>query len=869
MHVFFDAKLGQAVPMMPSEDNEVLRLKVVDGQLQPISQLNDYANRGPSLDKLSLWEFFRDTYNGVKVKSVSKSLGKRSKTRCSVRSAFLNDTDMTTKCRVLRQAGHETIVDFIGPWIPRNDKPADYSLYCATMLTLLVPWRSIGAIHGKSLSLEAEFQNFLEKSTAQQRKFMQDVQYYYESSDRVRRRKEESVVEGSIATDWVTEESEDYDVFTEDIQELIVTEDDIEYAIGHPFAPEESAFAQVGINIAADVGIFPEGNVLLQPGIVRKGLSRIAGYEDIKKHQRWKALLDKVAEHDTDESLIDNSEDLMTYANVSGVADECEVSSQRMEEETDPDLQYLQELNTEQRMAHDIVLNHLDAELAGRNPPQLLMIVFGHGGTEKSTLLNAITTSFARRDSTHLFAKTAMSGVAASLIGGTTLHSWAGLPTRKQPTGQNWMDRSSRKIKDRRKKNMSTPSWHSVDEFGMLTKDSLCYLSQVAGLVRTGNGRTDSTIALGGLNEIFTGDFHQFPPVGQADVALYRRDCPRHASVIGENIYRQFDTVIELVEQNRIDDPRWAEILKNARTGSCTEDDISEIDRLVLTNEKCTVPDFSRSPWRDVRLVTPRNSMRVTWNALKLRDHCRRMGEILYVVDAEDLAGRERRILSQKERLTVAQMNVADTERLQNRVEIAIGMQAMVTQNIATDASLANGSRGIVLDIVLDAREESEALFIDDEGLVRLTFPPAMVLFQPFQKPNMDVLPGLLPSQVPIFPVDLSFCIGGKKGVKVTRRQLPLTQGYAFTDHKAQGQTLEFVLVDIGRLSRFAVNAFASYVALSRGRGHHRIRLLRDYDPKLFTTHPSVDLREEDRRLTALVEETKQKWLLGYYKYDD
>ena len=65
------------------------------------------------------------------------------------------------------------------------------------------------------------------------------------------------------------------------------------------------------------------------------------------------------------------------------------------------------------------------------------------------------------------------------------------------------------------------------------------------------------------------------------------------------------------------------------------------------------------------------------------------MGEILYVVDAEDLAGRECCILSQKEWLMVAQMNVADMEQLQNRVEIAIGMQAMLTQNIATDVSLA------------------------------------------------------------------------------------------------------------------------------------------------------------------------------------
>ena len=95
-----------------------------------------------------------------------------------------------------------------------------------------------------------------------------------------------------------------------------------------------------------------------------------------------------------DESIIGNSEELMTYMNVSDVAVEPEVLSQRIEEENESGLQYLQELNVEQKMAHDIVLNHLDAELAGKNPPQLLMIVFGHG-MGKSMLLNAITVSFA------------------------------------------------------------------------------------------------------------------------------------------------------------------------------------------------------------------------------------------------------------------------------------------------------------------------------------------------------------------------------------------------------------------------------------------------------------------------------------------
>ena len=84
-----------------------------------------------------------------------------------------------------------------------------------------------------------------------------------------------------------------------------------------------------------------------------------------------------------DESVIGNNEKLMTYMNVSYVAVEPKVSSQCIEEENESGLQYLWELNVEQKMAHDIVLNYLDAELVGKNPPQLLMIVFGHGGMGK------------------------------------------------------------------------------------------------------------------------------------------------------------------------------------------------------------------------------------------------------------------------------------------------------------------------------------------------------------------------------------------------------------------------------------------------------------------------------------------------------
>jgi len=46
----------------------------------------------------------------------------------------------------------------------------------------------------------------------------------------------------------------------------------------------------------------------------------------------------------------------------------------------------------------------------------------------------------------HLLKKFAMSGVAASLIGGTTLHWLARLPARAAPQSDNWTDSSGKEI---------------------------------------------------------------------------------------------------------------------------------------------------------------------------------------------------------------------------------------------------------------------------------------------------------------------------------------------------------------------------------------------------------------------------------------
>ena len=45
------------------------------------------------------------------------------------------------------------------------------------------------------------------------------------------------------------------------------------------------------------------------------------------------------------------------------------------------------------------------------------------------------------------------------------------------------------------------------------------------------------------------------------------------------------------------------------------------------------------------------------------------------------------------------------------------------------------------------------------------------------------------------------------------------------------------------------------------------IQLLHDFDEGLFTTHPSRDLLEEDRRLHIMGEEMKRRWEAGVYNY--
>jgi hypothetical protein len=182
----------------------------------------------------------------------------------------------------------------------------------------------------------------------------------------------------------------------------------------------------------------------------------------------------------------------------------------------------------------------------------------------------------------------------------------------------------------------------------------------------------------------------------------------------------------------------------------------------------------------------------------------------------------------------------------------------MVTTNVETEIDIANGSRGVIEEIIA---HPGEADTQDDKIELRLERPPACVLVR-LEKTRTAKLTGLAKGVVPILPRRASFQLPLPGGSKLTirREQIPLIPAYAFTDYRAQGQTLPYVIVDIARPPGGGLTQFNAYVALSRSRSRSRIMLLQDFDNGFFTKAPNPALLAEDETLEKLDRETREDY---------
>lgn len=190
----------------------------------------------------------------------------------------------------------------------------------------------------------------------------------------------------------------------------------------------------------------------------------------------------------------------------------------------------------------------------------------GSAGTGKSVLMRAIIAKFRnqfRREPDRL-AVTASTGLAACVIEGQTIHSWAGIGLGREPVPE---------LVKRIKRNAKTKNkWIRtkalvIDEISMVDGDLFDKLEQIARIIRN-NGRP-----FGGIQLVITGDFFQLPPVPDKDtVAKFAFDAATWNTCISHTIL--------LTHVFRQKDPTFANMLNEIRLGKLTTSTVSNFQRL-------------------------------------------------------------------------------------------------------------------------------------------------------------------------------------------------------------------------------------------------------------------------------------------------
>ena len=151
---------------------------------------------------------------------------------------------------------------------------------------------------------------------------------------------------------------------------------------------------------------------------------------------------------------------------------------------------------------------------------------------------------------------TASTGIAATHIGGMTIHSWSGIGIKKTLTEQDLDELGTReKLVSR----INRTNVLIIDEISMLDGKTLDTVEMVC---RTLKRRSDPW---GGMQVVFVGDFFQLPPISRAGE-------PAIQFSFLANAWKNVSPIVcYLSEQHRQDDAAFLSVLSSIRNGEIDE----------------------------------------------------------------------------------------------------------------------------------------------------------------------------------------------------------------------------------------------------------------------------------------------------------
>jgi len=341
------------------------------------------------------------------------------------------------------------------------------------ILTVFKPWRNIEMLKSSEQTWANALTDFLDNSPRRYRDIISSIQHYHRCKNSAENEKVDdatAVEEQNSVEAFAENEPMDIDENTadeDDYQEHNITMEDIEHAEDNHINARDRSYVAEAICIARNCKVFERER---ESDEASHSVCR-AEAEDLVRLALWCCHLQ--GNQDTAIETLDNDADVenssLTMDPSINVNDDPTVMALPFAEPTIDSL-HPDELLTEQRRAFDIVAWHVQSQLRGDNPEQLLMQIHGEGGTGKSRVIQTITSLFERLGVERWLAKAAYTGIAASLIGGDTTHRIAGLSF-------------SRRIMTSHMKALLETKWSPLrylilDEISMISKRTLAEMSR-------------------------------------------------------------------------------------------------------------------------------------------------------------------------------------------------------------------------------------------------------------------------------------------------------------------------------------------------------------------------------------------------------
>ncbi|MES3032352.1 MAG: PIF1 family DEAD/DEAH box helicase [Patescibacteria group bacterium] len=378
---------------------------------------------------------------------------------------------------------------------------------------------------------------------------------------------------------------------------------------------------------------------------------------------------------------------------------------------------------------------------------------------------------------------TASTGIAATHIGGMTIHSWSGIGIK---TKLDKYDLDKIASSEYINKRVHRTRVLIIDEISMLSTNMLDMVDMVCREIKQNND------AFGGIQIVMVGDFFQLPPIIKRDFREEKQNSLilkiEHVNTnsgdfaFGAGAWERARPVVcYLTEQHRQDDADFLSVLGAIRAGSVREEHLNHINERQI--------DTDDAPENVTKLFSHNVDVDRVNNAelAKLEEEVKSF--------SMSSSGNDKVV-------EVLKKGCLSPENL----ELKIGAVVMCTKNNQKER-FVNGTLGVVT------------------GYEEFSGYPIIKTRNGYN--------------VVVTPMDWTVEENGKIRAQIT--QIPLRLAWAITVHKSQGMSMDAAVMDLSQVFEFG----QGYVALSRVRRLSGLYLL-GINAHAFKVHPEIFKKDID-----------------------